>query len=53
MAKKIKTSYWSPEINYLKEIISSLTGIKEGDIIVISEKALSIAEGLIVDEVSK
>jgi len=47
----VRTEYWMPNSNYLDIIVSALSGrVKDGDIIVISEKALSIAKGLIVDE---
>ena len=49
----IRTEYWMPNSNYLDIIVSALRGrVKDGDIIVISEKALSIAKGLIIDEKS-
>ena len=47
----IRTEYWMPNSNYLDIIVSALRGkLNDGDIIVISEKALSIAKGLIIDE---
>ena len=49
----IRTEYWMPNSNYLDIIVSALRGrVNDGDIIVISEKALSIAKGLIIDEKS-
>ena len=49
--KPIRTRYWRPKTDYLNEIWRAVKGIaKEGDVIVISEKAISTAKGLIVDE---
>jgi len=49
----IRTEYWMPNSNYLDIIVSALKGkLNDGDLIVISEKALSIAKGLIIDEKS-
>lgn len=47
----IITKYWKPGTNYLKRITDALEGtVTDGDFVVISEKALSIALGNIVDE---
>ncbi|MCX8191910.1 MAG: coenzyme F420-0:L-glutamate ligase, partial [Nitrososphaerales archaeon] len=49
--KVVKTEYWRPNHDYINSIINSIRNlVKDGDIIVISEKALCIAEGRIVDE---
>ena len=49
--KPIRTRYWRPKTDYLNEIWRAVKGVvKEGDVIVISEKAISTAKGLIVDE---
>ncbi|MCS7385520.1 MAG: coenzyme F420-0:L-glutamate ligase [archaeon GB-1867-005] len=49
--KAIKTKYWLPGEEYLKYIIAVAKKVaKDGDIIVISEKALSIAHGKLIDE---
>lgn len=49
----ISTKYWIPGDNYLKLIIDKLrSNICDNDFIILSEKALSIAEGNIVDESS-
>lgn len=49
--KIIKTKYWCPGENYKKIILDSVkSSLKNGDIIVISEKAISIAKGNIIDE---
>ncbi|MEM2314612.1 MAG: coenzyme F420-0:L-glutamate ligase, partial [Candidatus Bathyarchaeia archaeon] len=50
-AKAIETGYWMPRDDYLEKIAASVEGkISDGDILVVSEKAISVAKGLIVDE---
>jgi F420-0:gamma-glutamyl ligase-like protein len=50
-AHAITTKYWRPGENYIKEILKGVEGkIKDGDFIVISEKAISTALNNIVDE---
>ena len=50
-AKAVTTKYWTPGTNYLEEIAKALKNkIKDGDIITVSEKAISTAIGNIVDE---
>ena len=50
-AEAIETEYWLPGANYLKIIAKALAGITTaGDIVAISEKALTTAKGRIVDE---
>lgn len=50
----IKCKYWRPGCNFLNEIVKEIDKIKflikDGDILVFSEKALSTALGLIIDE---
>ena len=47
----VATKYWRPGENYIEEMINSVEGkIADGDIIVISEKAISTASNNIVDE---
>ncbi|MEM3553316.1 MAG: coenzyme F420-0:L-glutamate ligase, partial [Candidatus Bathyarchaeia archaeon] len=50
----VKCKYWRPNCNLLNEIINEIEKIrfliKDGDILVFSEKALSTALGLIIDE---
>ena len=47
----VTTKYWRPGEDYLEEIIMSVKGkITEGDFVVVSEKAISIASNNIVDE---
>lgn len=49
--KAIETDYWMPGDDYLNKIVNAIKGeILDGDMIVISEKAISVAEGRIVDE---
>ena len=49
--KAVQTKYWMPGSNYLKIIASALRDkINDGDIVLVSEKALAVAKGLIVDE---
>ncbi|HIE19185.1 TPA: gamma-glutamyl ligase [Candidatus Bathyarchaeota archaeon] len=51
LTKAVQTEYWMPSSDYLNTIASALRGkIKNGDIIVISEKALAVAKGRIVNE---
>jgi len=51
IAEAVATDYWMPGDNYLEIIAESLKGkIDDGDIIAISEKALSTAKGCIIDE---
>ena len=50
-AVAIETQYWKPRDNYIEQIIKSIKNIvEEGDIITISEKAVSTAIGNLVDE---
>jgi F420-0:gamma-glutamyl ligase-like protein len=47
----IRTKYWRPGENYLKEIIKDISGrIENEDFLTLSEKAISTASGNIVDE---
>ncbi len=49
--KAIKTKFWRPSKDYLTVIVESVqTLLKNGDIVVISEKAISTSLGNIVDE---
>jgi F420-0:gamma-glutamyl ligase-like protein len=48
---KVKTKYWRPGTDYFSQIMYAVDKyVKGGDIIVISEKALAIASGKILDE---
>lgn len=47
----IETQYWKPKDNYIKQIIQTIKNIvEEGDIVTISEKAVSTATGNLIDE---
>jgi len=49
--KALKTKYWTPNTDYLKTITNSAKNeVQDSDILVISEKAVSIALGRIIDE---
>jgi F420-0:gamma-glutamyl ligase-like protein len=51
LAKAVETEYWMPRQNYTRIIAKALDGkIKDGDIVAVSEKALSTAKGRIVNE---
>ncbi len=50
-ALAITTSYWKPKENYLEEITKVIKKkVSNNDFVVISEKALSTAQGNVVDE---
>lgn len=50
-AEAIETGYWMPSDDYLEIIAKALEGrIGNGDILAVSEKALSTAKGRIIDE---
>jgi F420-0:gamma-glutamyl ligase-like protein len=50
-ALAVATSYWKPKDDYLASIVAALGGkLRDGDFVVVSEKALAIASGQIVDE---
>jgi len=45
------TEYWKPKTDYLTKIVEAVTNrLKNGDFVVVSEKAISTAQGNIVDE---
>ncbi len=49
--KPIRTSYWRPGTYYGREIVEAVkTYLRDGDILAVSEKAVSTAQGNIVDE---
>lgn len=51
MVITIKTKYWRPGTNYIGVIVDVLKDkIRNGDVIVLSEKALSTAMGNLIDE---
>jgi F420-0:gamma-glutamyl ligase-like protein len=50
-ALAVATGYWKPREDYNQKIVDALTGkLLDGDFVVISEKALAVATGNIVDE---
>jgi F420-0:gamma-glutamyl ligase-like protein len=49
--KAVQTEFWRPGADYHQIIVDSIIHqVKDGDIIVVSEKAISTAEGNILDE---
>jgi len=47
----VKTQYWKPSENYLKQIAKSIEKeVMDGDFVTVSEKAISTAIGNLVDE---
>jgi F420-0:gamma-glutamyl ligase-like protein len=51
--KRFETKYWRPGTNVIKEITTTLEGhLADGDLIVISEKALATATNNVIDEAS-
>lgn len=50
-ALPITTRYWKPKDNYLSGITTAVAGkVKDGDYVIVSEKAISTSMGNIVDE---
>jgi F420-0:gamma-glutamyl ligase-like protein len=50
-ALAITTRYWKPKTDYLSQVAKALEGkIEDGDFVIVSEKALSTAEGNMIDE---
>ena len=50
-ALPIFTGYWKPKDDYLNSIVRAVAGkVKDGDFVVVSEKAISTALGSILDE---
>lgn len=51
-ARRIRMKYWLPGANYLEEIVEALRGKPplRGDVVAVSEKALSTALNLLVNE---
>jgi F420-0:gamma-glutamyl ligase-like protein len=50
-ALAVQTGYWKPNSNYLIPIMKALDGrILDGDFLVVSEKALAVATGNIINE---
>lgn len=49
-AKPIKCSYWKPGFDFINYMCKKLKNVRDGDIIVFSEKALAVALGQVIDE---
>jgi len=50
-AIRIKTKYWRPGTDYVSEVVKAVEGVlRDGDIVTVSEKAISTAMGYLVDE---
>ena len=50
-AIRIRTRYWRPGTDHLREIVAAVRDlVEDGDIITVSEKAISTATGLLIDE---
>ncbi|MCW3995411.1 MAG: coenzyme F420-0:L-glutamate ligase [Candidatus Bathyarchaeota archaeon] len=50
-ALAVSTDYWKPNECYIEKIVTALEGkVEDGDFVVVSEKALAIAAGNILDE---
>lgn len=50
-ALAVETSYWKPRADYKQKIVEALEErLHDGDFVVVSEKALSVASGNIIDE---
>ena len=50
-AIKVKTRYWPPGTDHVQEIVEAVKEVlKDGDIVTISEKAISTAMGNLIDE---
>jgi F420-0:gamma-glutamyl ligase-like protein len=51
VTRAIRTRYWKPGDDYRKIILDAISAeLNEGDVVAISEKALAVVRGLIVDE---
>ena len=47
----LRTPYWIPGIDYITAVLKPIQQlVQEGDIVTVSEKSLSVAQGLIIDE---
>ena len=50
-AIRVKTRYWEPGTDWIKETVHATSPIvKDSDIVTVSEKAISTAKGLLIDE---
>jgi len=51
VSQAVRTKYWRPGDDYRKIILDSVSKkLQNGDIVVVSEKALAVAQGRLVDE---
>ena len=51
LSRAVRTKYWRPGDDYRKIVIQSISEeLQNGDIVAVSEKALAVAQGRIVDE---
>jgi len=51
MSRAIRTRYWRPGDDYRRIVLDSIAGdLQNGDIVAVSEKALAVAQGRLVDE---
>jgi F420-0:gamma-glutamyl ligase-like protein len=51
MAIRVRTGFWRPGADYVREIVDAVEDIiEDGDVVSVSEKAVSTARGLVVDE---
>jgi len=50
-AIRVRTRYWQPGTDHISEIVSAVHNlVEEGDIVTVSEKAISTAKGTLIDE---
>ena len=50
-AIKVKTRYWQPGTDWVNETVEAIIDyVQDGDIVTVSEKAISTAKGFIIDE---
>ncbi|UCD44733.1 MAG: coenzyme F420-0:L-glutamate ligase [Candidatus Bathyarchaeota archaeon] len=50
-AIRVRTGYWRPGTDYVRDIVNAVKPVLEdGDVVAVSEKAISTAEGLLLDE---
>ena len=50
-AIRVRTRYWQPGTDHMSEIVSAVHNlVEEGDIVTVSEKAISTAKGTLIDE---
>ena len=50
-AIRVRTRYWRPGTDHIREIAAALRNlVEDGDMVAVSEKAISTASGLLIDE---